>query len=58
MSFGIAGMGDTKKATIDELIGRADKALYQAKEQGGNRCIIADYTGCHKFSCPYAHNEA
>ena len=42
LSFGIAGMSDTKKATMDELIGRADKALYQAKEQGGNRCIIAD----------------
>jgi diguanylate cyclase (GGDEF)-like protein len=41
LSFGIAGMSDTKKATIDELIGRADKALYQAKEQGGNRCILA-----------------
>lgn len=42
LSFGIAGMTDTKNASIDELIGQADKALYQAKEQGGNRCIIAD----------------
>ena len=42
LSFGIAGMTDTKNASIDELIGQADKALYQAKEQGGNRCIIVD----------------
>ena len=42
LSFGIAGMTDLKSTSIDELIGRADKALYQAKKQGGNRCIIVD----------------
>ena len=42
LSFGIADFTDNKQADIDELISRADKALYQAKEQGRNRCIIFD----------------
>ena len=42
LSFGIAELTDNKQADIDELISRADKALYQAKEQGRNRCVIAD----------------
>jgi len=39
MSFGIADLTDNKQADIDELISRADKALYQAKEQGRNSCV-------------------
>ncbi|MDB4442672.1 GGDEF domain-containing protein [bacterium] len=42
LSFGIAELTDNKQADIDELISRADKASYQAKEQGKNRCVIAD----------------
>ena len=42
LSFGIADWTDNKQADIDELINRADKALYQAKEQGRNRCAIAE----------------
>jgi len=42
LSFGIADLTDNNQADIDELISRADKALYQAKEQGKNRCAIAD----------------
>jgi len=42
LSFGIASFTDNKKPSVDELISRADKALYRAKEQGRNRCIVMD----------------
>jgi len=42
LSFGIADLADNHKADIDELINRADKALYKAKEKGRNRCVISD----------------
>jgi len=38
MSFGIAVLGDI--VDLDELIGKADKALYRAKELGRNRVEI------------------
>jgi diguanylate cyclase (GGDEF)-like protein len=42
LSFGIAELTDKSQENIDELISKADKACYQAKEQGRNRCVIAD----------------
>ena len=40
ISFGLAGF--EKEDTVESVFERADKALYQAKEQGRNRCIIYD----------------
>ena len=40
MSFGIASLQPDAKDSIDELIHMADKALYQAKKKGKNRCCV------------------
>jgi PleD family two-component response regulator len=31
--------------TIDELLSRADTAMYQAKGQGGNSIVVAPHDG-------------
>jgi len=36
-SFGIAGLDSGKTSDLDELLSRADAALYRAKQQGRNR---------------------
>jgi diguanylate cyclase (GGDEF)-like protein len=40
MSFGIASFQTEDGASSDELIKRADSALYEAKKQGRNKCCI------------------
>lgn len=39
-SFGVSGFADTDDG--DSVFARADKALYQAKEQGRNCCVLAE----------------
>lgn len=40
ISFGLASFGP--EDSVESVFERADKALYQAKDQGRNRCVIAE----------------
>jgi diguanylate cyclase (GGDEF)-like protein len=40
MSFGIALLKPDEKISLDELISKADSALYNAKNQSRNRCVL------------------
>jgi diguanylate cyclase (GGDEF)-like protein len=42
MSFGITSFHAEKATASDELMKRADSALYQAKNQGRNQCCVFD----------------
>lgn len=42
MSLGVASYSEDLEETLDELISRADKALYAAKAKGRNRTVAAD----------------
>jgi diguanylate cyclase (GGDEF)-like protein len=41
VSIGIALWPDCPAERVDDLVAAADRALYQAKEQGRNRCVCA-----------------
>lgn len=40
VSLGVASQYKSENVAIDELVGRADKMLYQAKEEGRNRVCV------------------
>ena len=44
MSFGIALLKPGEKISLDELISKADSALYNVKNQGRNQCALFDNT--------------
>jgi len=41
-NFGAAGIAPGQSLTLDELIERADEALYRAKSDGRDRVFISD----------------
>lgn len=45
MSMGGAGMCPSQGGSITQLINQADTALYQAKDQGRNCFVLADFSG-------------
>lgn len=53
-SFGIASYPETKAANGEDLVRRADRALYRAKKTGKNRVELfwSDDTGPAKFNTP------
>jgi len=42
MSIGLATITAGESLTVDEVMGRADRAMYTAKRQGGNALVVSD----------------
>ena len=47
LSIGIASLDRSRDFSIDDLVKRADEALYQAKQAGRNCIYVSDKTGKH-----------
>jgi len=41
ISLGVAGLDEWGSLTLDELLKRADEALYQSKRNGRDRVIVS-----------------
>ena len=52
MSLGVAGTDDWNGLTAEQLIHEADVALYQAKETGRNRSVLALPSGLRGSDSP------
>jgi diguanylate cyclase len=48
VSIGIATFANNE--TVDQLVARADAALYRAKQAGRNRCIASEAAGSAEFA--------
>ena len=52
VSTGVATFSGNNLASFDQLVKRADQAMYQAKAEGKNRVTVAADAPLDKISCP------